>query len=309
MQICKRFLFVFIFSFFSLSGIFCQMEMPSVSMPGISSYDGPAMPKVSAPTLGSKFYTPGNVKTNISNKKTSENVSNTGTVQNSGTNENTLEKLKEVFNTSNTSNRLTASDVATLGSDGLFGGIYGLLGSDVTTVSNTYASNNSNDILLKTIMSQLEELKAETKENTEAVRKANLPITKTSSSKVHEFNPAILRFYVNGYNIQDTIRTVYFSKKENDGSFLLTGDRKYSSEGKNREETFYLLFKADGNCGTSAGYFVEPEVVQDYKNEYSFLYQLSEKPKLKAVKTGNLVSVRYVSNDWNMDLLLDIGDD
>ena len=114
---------------------------------------------------------------------------------------------------------------------------------------------------------------------------------------------------MNGYNLKDTIRTVYFSKKENDGSFLLTGDRKYTSDGKSRDETFYLLFKADGNCGTSSGYFVEPQVIQDYKNEYSFLYQLSQKPKLKAEKTGNLVSLKYVSDGWNMDFLLDIGDE
>lgn len=284
-------------------------------MPSISSPESPAMPKISAPTLGTKFYTPG-TQTNISNKTTSETASaQTKSAEKSSETSVSSETTKSsaaTLSTQNILNHLTASDIATLGSDGLFGGIYSLLGSE-SAISNQYASNNSNDVLLQSVLAELEELKQKTEQNTEAVKKISLPITTSGTqetqSKNHEFNPQILRFLVNGYNIKDTIRTTYFSKKENDGSFLLTGDRKFTTDGKNREETFYLLFKADGNCGTSAGYFVEPEVIQDYKNEYSFLYQLTQKPKLKAEKTGNLVSLKYVSDTWNMDLLIDIGDE
>lgn len=284
-------------------------------MPSISSPESPAMPKISAPTLGTKFYTPG-TQTNISNKNASESVSaQTKSAEKSSETSVSSETTKSsaaTLSTQNILNHLTASDIATLGSDGLFGGIYSLLGNE-SAISNQYASNNSNDVLLQSVLAELEELKQKTEQNTEAVKKISLPITTSGTqetqSKNHEFNPQILRFLVNGYNIKDTIRTTYFSKKENDGSFLLTGDRKFTTDGKNREETFYLLFKADGNCGTSAGYFVEPEVIQDYKNEYSFLYQLTQKPKLKAEKTGNLVSLKYVSDTWNMDLLIDIGDE
>ncbi len=289
--------------------------MPSISMPSISSPESPAMPKISAPTLGTKFYTPG-TQTNISNKTASETASaQTKSAEKSSETSVSSETTKSsaaTLSTQNILNHLTASDIATLGSDGLFGGIYSLLGNE-SAISNQYASNNSNDVLLQSVLAELEELKQKTEQNTEAVKKISLPITTSGTqetqSKNHEFNPQILRFLVNGYNIKDTIRTTYFSKKENDGSFLLTGDRKFTTDGKNREETFYLLFKADGNCGTSAGYFVEPEVIQDYKNEYSFLYQLTQKPKLKAEKTGNLVSLKYVSDTWNMDLLIDIGDE
>lgn len=305
MQICKRFLLMAIF-LVPAASVFAQQSMPS--MPVISSSDGPAMPRITAPTMGKKFYTPGNVNTNISNKiihnqetNSSETVAATS---NSTANE---AKLKQILGDV-ASSRLTASDVAGLGNDGLFAGIYGLLGED-KNLYTTAAGASNNDVLLQTIMTQLDELKKETKRTGEIVsKKTNLPVTQATSSQPHEFEPQILRFYVNGYNILDTMRTVYFSKKENDGSFLLTGDRRYTSDNKNREETFYMLFKADGNCGTSAGYFVEPQVIQDYKNEYSFLYQLALKPELKAEKTGNLVSVKYVSADWNMDLLLDIGD-
>lgn len=286
------------------------MSMPSVSMPSLSNSESPAMPKISAPVLGTRFYTPGFVSTNISNK---ENKLNSSENEKTST-QKEEEKAKNVKTSGSDSvlkalNYLSADDVSYLGGNGLFGGIYGLLGNDVA-VSNQFAKNNQNDVLLDSVMAELSELKEKTERNSQALKKSNLPVTNSGAAGENsKFNPKILRFLVNGYNLKDTIRTVYFSKKENDGSFLLTGDRKYTSDGKSRDETFYLLFKADGNCGTSAGYFVEPQVIQDYKNEYSFLYQLSQKPKLKAEKTGNLVSLKYVSDGWNMDFLLDIGDE
>lgn len=303
MPACKRFLAAVFLSTFSF-GAFCQMEMPTIS--NISISDGPAMPRITAPTLGTRYYTPGNVYTNISSKNSGAEIKNSEKTETVST-ESKEKKLEAIFGTANA--RLTASDVAGLGNDGLFGGIYGLLGKDASLYTSKEAAASQNEVLLKTIMGQLDELKKENKAlNQNLAKKNNLPVTHSTSSEPHEFEPSILRFYVNGCNILDTMRTVYFSKKENDGSFLLTGDRRYTSDNKNREETFYLLFRADGNCGTSAGYYVEPQVIQDYKNEYSFLYQLSRKPELKAEKTGNLVSVKYVSADWNMDLLLDIGD-
>ena len=137
-----------------------------------------------------------------------------------------------------------------------------------------------------------------------ASQNAALPYIQPDKSQ----RPAILRFVINGYNILDTCRTVYFSRQEQDGSFLLTADRRYISDNTVREETFYLLFKADGNCGASKGYDVQPAVVQDYQNDYSLVYQLAQKKNMKASKTGNLVVLRSTSPDWNLDLLLDIGE-
>lgn len=279
-------------------------------MPTLSNSESPAMPRISAPVLGTKFYTPGFVNTNISNKENKTDSSENEKKSAQKTAE-TAQKSKNQKQdaVSKALNYLSADDVSYLGINGLFDGIYGLLGNDVA-VSNQFAKNNQNDILLNSVMAELSDLKEKTERNSQALKKSNLPVTNSgAASENSKFTPKILRFVVNGYSIKDTIRTVYFSKKENDGSFLLTGDRKYTSDGKSRDETFYLLFKADGNCGTSAGYFVEPQVIQDYKNEYSFLYQLTQKPKLKAEKTGNLVSLKYVSDGWNMDFLLDIGDE
>lgn len=268
------------------------------------------MPRISVPTLGSRFYAPGTVSTNISNKKnktdSSENEKKSAQ-KTEQTEKHTKTQTSESI--SKALDYLSADDISYLGSSGLFDGIYGLLGNNVE-VSKQFSKNNENDVLLKSVMTELSELKEKTERNYQEFKKSSLPVTNSGAdSEKSKFSPKILRFIVNGYNLKDTIRTVYFSKKENDGSFLLTGDRKYISDGKSRDETFYLLFKADGNCGTSAGYFVEPRVIQDYKNEYSFLYQLSQKIKLKAEKTGNLVSLKYLSDGWNMDFLLDIGDD
>lgn len=306
MRICKKNLLKFAFFSVFCAGAFCQMEMPSVSMPKISSSEGPAMPRITAPTFGARFYAPGTVGTNISNRenKTSSGAekSESQKISSAGKNSAKAESVKKALD------YLSADDVSYLGQNGFFSGIYGLLGNDVA-VSNEFAKNNANDVLLNSVMEELSALKEKTEKNSEALKKVSLPVTASGAENENsEFNPKILRFFVNGQNIKDTIRTVYFSRKENDGSFLLTGDRKYTSGGKSRDETFYFLFKADGNCGASAGYFVEPQVIQDSKNEKSFLYQLSQKPKLKAEKTGNLVSLKYVENGWNMDFLLDIGD-
>lgn len=310
MRTCRNFLLKFAFFSIFCATSFCQMEMPSVSMPTISSSESPAMPKISVPTLGARFYAPGIVNTNISNKgnktEPSENEKKSAIKNDDAAKSSKNQNVQAV---SKALNYLSADDVSYLGSNGLFDGIYGLLGNDVA-VSNKFSKNNQNDVLLNSVMAELSELKEKTEENSQALKKSNLPVTNFGAAGENsKFSPKILRFVVNGYNIKDTIRTVYFSKKENDGSFLLTGDRKYTSDGKSRDETFYLLFKADGNCGTSAGYFVEPQVIQDYKNEYSFLYQLTQKPKLKAEKTGNLASLKYVSDGWNLDFLLDIGNE
>lgn len=118
--------------------------------------------------------------------------------------------------------------------------------------------------------------------------------------------PSILRFFINGNDILDSLKTVYFSDKEADGSFLLTADRKYMLSKKPRSETFYVLFKADGNSLSYKGYNVEATIVQDAKNENSLLYRFAEKQNLKAQKTGNLVSLYSTSKDMNVDMLLDI---
>ena len=135
-----------------------------------------------------------------------------------------------------------------------------------------------------------------------ATNTASNAITKTPAAP----HSSLLRFTVNGYNILKTCRVVYISKIDSNNSFLLTGDRKYQSDGLTRTETFYLLFKPNGVVGGQKSYSVAAAVTQDYLNEYSFLYQLAQKNNLTATQTGNLVILRTDDSSWKLDLLLDL---
>ena len=113
----------------------------------------------------------------------------------------------------------------------------------------------------------------------------------------------IIRFTANGYNLLSTCREIS-SGKSDDGSFLITGDRKYLSNNETRSETFYLLF----NKISDKTYNVAVTVLQDRLNVYSFLYQLSGKTPLVATSTGNLVVLTVNEPEWKFDLLIDIAD-
>ena len=307
MQICKPFGLTIALLSIVPAALFAQMKMPE--MPSITNIsDGPAMPRITAPTLGSTFYIPGKLYT----KPQSESAATTtDTTENAKKTEAAVTSLyanqiNSLFGAADT--RLTASDVSELGNSGSFAGIYGLL--DGTSALASYAPNASNT-MLKEVIQRLEKLSQQNDTNGAASTKNSGTSYQAAAivpSKI-EKDAKILRFTANGKNLLDSCRTVYFSKKEYDGSFLLTGDCKAQDGTDGNEETFYLLFRADGNCGTASGFNVEPTVIQNKTNENSFLYKLSKKEHLKAEKTGNLVFLRSADPDFRMDLLLDIGSD
>ena len=117
---------------------------------------------------------------------------------------------------------------------------------------------------------------------------------------------ALFRFKINGYNIADSLTKVFFSETEPDGSFLLSADRRYFVNQQTRTETFYMLFKTVSSNGSSLTYRVQPSIVQDHKNENSYVYRLAAVKNLTAEKTGNLVVIHYSSDSVNADVLLDI---
>ena len=115
-----------------------------------------------------------------------------------------------------------------------------------------------------------------------------------------------MRFRINGYNLNDSLVSTFFSEPESNGSFLLTADRKYVANKKQRTETFYMLFKAvNSNSGVTT-FEVIPSIAQDFENKNSFLYKMCEQKKIKAEKTGNLVVVHLENKDFKMDMLLDV---
>ena len=226
------------------------------------------------------------------------------------------QKLKALARSASSSlNMLSADDISSMSNLGAFSQLSSLLGrsnsnleSKLLEAQNTVTANTVDSATLKQILSELTELKNQmAATNGESVTKSSEKKDNADVfSNVTKKEPKILRFNVNGYDILATCKKVYFSEIETDGTFLLTGDRKYMSEGKVRSETFYFYFRAKANDNGIIKYAVTPAVSQDYENEYSYLYQLTKKNSLTADRTGNLVTLRVAEGGWNMDLLLSL---
>jgi len=268
------------------------------AMPPMPSVSSLSMPTITAPTIGGTFYVPG---VNPGTQSASDNTASLQTSSSTATAQ-PASVSSPVTDTASLSSSATASDLASLDTAGLLSSFYSTLKAPLNT------ETSSTNALLTNVLDQLKELKQENKSAiTGSQAKKDDIVSNNSTEKTDRSQPSILRFIVNGYDVLATCRTVYFSSRETDGSFLLTGDRKYTSDGKTRDETFYLLFKTKGSSGFCSQYIVEPAVVQDYTNKYSFVYQLVQKNNLAATKTGNLVTMRLSEPLYNMDLLIDLG--
>lgn len=323
---------IFCASAFSLSAQKKADEKPnSVTMPSM-----PKGPSLSMPSVGSGFYSPGRSdfysgakpvapKTPKTPSSQAENTTQSHTVTSTnGQNQSTdaqkaqteAKKLNTLANSASSSlNMLSADDISSLSNLGAFSQLSGLLGrgnsnleSKLLESQNTVTASTVDSATLKQILSELTELKNRMASAT------GESVTKTSERKddadvfsnVTKKEPKILRFVVNGYDLLATCKKIYFSDLETDGTFLMTGDRKYLSENKVRTETFYFYFRAKANDNGIIKYAVTPAVSQDYENEYSYLYQLTKKTDLSADRTGNLVTVRVSEGSWNMDLLISL---
>ncbi|MDE6351110.1 MAG: hypothetical protein K2K67_08930 [Treponemataceae bacterium] len=293
MRICKRFCAALLFCPLSLA--FSQSNTKGNASPGISmpSITAPSMPTVTVPHLGGGFYTPVAPKAPVIDKSSATvQEQTTVTPSDSVARETQRATAKAAGELGLTATDLTSMDQLGLLSSGILGGS-SLSALKAATAKTTPASADS--LLLQQILAQLTELKAQ-------LEKQDLPAA--AHRQETAANRKILRFVVNGYDVLATCRDVYFSVPETDGSFLLTGDRKYLSNGANRSETFHLLFAAKAAENRFAQYGVTAAVTQDYTNEYSFLYQLAERQPLTAQRTGNFVSLRVNDPDWKLDLLV-----
>ncbi|MBP5358268.1 MAG: hypothetical protein J6Y69_03680 [Treponema sp.] len=299
MLTCKR---IITFSAICLAcGFAFSQGLTAPSMPTISS---PTMPTVSVPVIGSSF--------SYSNSSSKDSSKNQSSQKSSNSDEKDSASKKTSVDLLST---LTASDLQTLSATGMLDtllesktGTSSLLG-----LSNLYTSDSSSEtnILLKQVLSEMEEIKQQTsapeKVASQAVQAPVVTSTENTSSARAKAS-RLIRFSVNGYDVLHTCRTVYISDVQEDGTFLVTGDRKYPSDGVTRSETFHLLFKKDQGSSGLQNYHAAAAVTQDYLNEYSFLYQLSQRENLTAVRTGNLVTMRTTDPDWKLELLIDLGE-
>ena len=297
MQVCKSKKAVF-FSIcllgFSLCGkVFAQSSMPSLELPEM-----PEMP--SMPTVGGGFYTPSFPVRPNSTKQSSATETSSEKTESVLTEAITPESVLSSALTKG--NVLTAYDISSLYDSGLFSSISSL---DSTGSLSSYTTSTSTNLLLQQVLNGLNDLKKQ-QQSASAKEKNELNAIKADSENFKHREPSILRFKINGYDIADSLTKVFFSDTEADGSFLLTGDRRYFVNQQVRTETFYMLFKTVSSNGSSLTYRVQPSIVQDFKNENSYVYKLANVKNLTAEKTGNLVVMHFTGDSVSADLLLDI---
>lgn len=284
MQVCKL-----------ISGFAGLVLCSTVYAQSISNPEMPAMPAMPGmPSLETPFYTPSFPSNSVVPKKKSNKNETTETEKQSVITNN--DNADDIVSTlMNNSSILSASDITSLYDSGMF--------NNLSSLSGTTAASSTN-VLLQQVLTSLEELKTQQK-NASPVQRQQLENAQEDSQIFKQREPQILRFRINGYDIKDSLTTVFFSEPEADGTFLLTGDRRYFTNQKSRTETFYLMFKAVKSNGSVTTFDVQPSIVQDALNENSFVYKFSKIKNLKAEKTGNLV-VLHADDGLKVDLLLDI---
>ena len=297
MQTCKKTLALAIVS-----------AVVSISWAQNSSYNSitsPRMPTISAPTMGSGFYLPGSVLNPIYMGNTHQEkpgVKEKAKVES---------KKKDVdAAVKRALGSVTASDMNVLSKMGLLDKLYST--ADLSVLP--YNSGNQTKDILVDVLTKIESIKTETQSKTPEARifdnnsRVSLPVSNNAPTPSNVASSKIIRFSVNGYDILSTCRHVYISDVQSDGTFLVTGDRRYSTDGKTRKETFHLLFKKSADESGVSRYETATAVSQDYLNENSFLYQMSNMKGLKASRVGNLVTMRTDDKNWNLELLIDLGE-
>ena len=274
----------------------------SAQSTSFSSITSPSMPTVSSPEIGNGFYSPGAVLKPEYNKNADQN--------NSSQSEKTKAENKNA-ESSNTKSEmqkkilsaLSAKDISLLREQGFSRDINSLIFS-------LSSSDNSQEtkLLLNKILAEIEKIKDKSDQDN-SKKTSEVSAASAKEEKLPEKAKArLLRFSVNGYNILRTCRKIYISEVQLDGTFLVTGDRVYSSDGKNRTETFHILFKTSPSENGNTNYKATANVMQDYLNENSFLYQLSKFESLPAMRVGNFVSMRTEEPNWKLELLIDLGE-
>lgn len=268
-----------------------------------SSIASPAMPTVSSPEIGNGFYSPGSVLKPEYSKNTSQsNSSQSEKAKSENKNAESSNAKNEVQK--KILSALTAKDISLLKEQGF--------SSDINSmIFSLSSSDNSQEtkILLNKILAEIEKIKDESDKENENKKTFEVSAASAKEEKLPEKSKArLLRFSVNGYDILRTCRKIYISEVQLDGTFLVTGDRIYSSDGKNRTETFHILFKSSPSESGSSNYKAAANVTQDFLNENSFLYQLSKFENLPAMRVGNFVSMRTEEPNWKLELLIDLGE-
>ena len=299
--------------FFTAGAVFSQVSMPSVSMPEITS---PSMPSVSMPSFS---YGEGNAKESTTTSKNSVGTGLTATALLGLTNTTGLDTLSALLGSAGDSSSGTTGTSSESSSLSSLSAISSLLSGDNTlsALSLTQGSSSStNYVLLSQIIDKLNDISAKLDGKKETTSSSNAAPSGASASATAQATSSdssaaastmtsqqrqVMRFRINGSNILSSVTDIYISKPEEDGSFLLVGDRVYTADYRKRSETFYMFFTPESGIMK-----VSVKVLQDYENKNSFLYRLSSLSALEAKKTGKLVSILVNDPSFKVDFLLSL---
>jgi len=243
----------------------------ALAQSAVSSVTSPEMPSVSAPTLGSGFYVPGNPKnapfTGWRRGKKKDAPPKKSLPAESGLKDSAGESVESI-----SEQEQIARDLAQ---------------------SAAYLSGKEREDLLKALQNYQSASEKLRKENGE---------TAASSKKAR-----LLRFTVGGKDILQSCRSVYVSDVLQDGTFVVTGDRSLHSNGGNLDEIFYIRFTATPQKADLKNYSACTYVTQSAEDEESGLYRMSRLNALEANRTGHLVTLKTSADEEDIDLLIDLG--
>ncbi|MBR1912564.1 MAG: hypothetical protein IJ828_09455 [Treponema sp.] len=277
------------------------------------------MPTVSSPTIGNGFYVPGNASNSVYTGPSSKNAAATQPSASSSPSASVAASESDAEDDALSS--ISARDLSLLSQKGLLGQLGSIFDDRSYSYDNAYKSGSSDETnkLLKKVLNRLEEIKGGESGVAESnaasrVESAQAPVSAPVAPSASVVDSALsaksnlLRFTVNGYDVLRTCRTVYISDVQKDGTFLVTGDRRYNANGRMMNETFHILFKAKPDSADCANYSSATVVTQDVENPNSFLYQLAQRKNMEATRTGNFVSMRTTDSNWKLELLVDLGE-
>lgn len=278
--------------------------MPSVSEPTMPTLDG-------KPYVGQPPYIP---QSSNSQQSSQTETDTSDTAENTNTTSTTYAATEKNSDNSNLSNVLTAQTISGLGGlSSLTDTLSALTASQnassylpaLSQLTGTTLSQTDSNATLESILKELQKLSQKETSQQNSTQKVITTATWDNSSQT-ESQSKLLRFRVNNTDILNTCQTIYFSQPEENGLFLLTGDRSYYIDNRPYEETFYFLFTPALDDKGLFYYEVEGDIMQNAPITGSKLYPLTEKPSLLARKTGNLITLKYSAENWNLDILIDL---
>ncbi len=186
----------------------------------------------------------------------------------------------------------------------------GETGADEPISDSPAMNQTSSEERMDQIFHEMEEIKSWSSDSAEMVKNSiSASAVLSTESAAKNQSSHLIRFTVNGQDVLHTCRKVYISDVQDDGTFLVTGNRRYNGDGGMYTESFNLLFKKDATSTGLQNYHAAAAVNQGTENSDSPLYQLSQRGNMTATRVGNMVSVRENDEDFNLELLIDLGEE